>query len=294
MRLNKQIIIFMIICLCGFILTDKVFSADKDLVWGQVPPDSIPKKFAPGIVSTDDHEYACCFSLDGKEFYFSRMGESQQAIFVCKENKGQLSKAEVVSISGQDQIGYFESHITPDGKKLIFQSWRPLPEGVAGSPPDYWYCEKSDHGWSEPKYFGTPFKPRTNMYCSVSNNGTIYSALMMEGTIVKSELVKGNYEEFKKLDSPINTEFSEQYPSIAPDESYLIFNSERPVTGTSSKLFISFKDSDGNWGEPKMIPTGYEPSNMGVISRDGKYLFFTHYGDIYWVSTSILDKLKSD
>jgi len=281
-----------IICAVCVIAATPRCSAAKDLVWGQEPPDSIPKIFAPDVVSTSDHEYACCFSLDGESFYFSRNGETQQAVFVLRNKDGKLSKPELASFSGKGQFGDFEPHITPDGKKLIYQSWRPLPAGVEGSPPDIWYCQWTDQGWGDPQHFGPPFKPQTYMYSSVSDDGTVYSALMMEGTIVKSELRDGRYTEFVKLGKPINTKYSEQYPSVAPDGSYLIFNSDRPVSGPSSKLFVSFRKSDGSWGEPKMIPTGYEPSNMGVISRDGRYLFFTHYGEIYWVSTDIFEKLR--
>jgi Tol biopolymer transport system component len=292
MRSYRQTVILAIICVGGLLSAARGYSADKDPVWGQVPPDSIPKKFAPGIVSTEDHEYACTFSLDGKTMYFSRNAETQQAIFVVEDKNGRLSEPVVAPWSGQ--VGDFEPHVSPDGEKLIFQSWRPLPAGVEGSPPDIWYCQKKDQGWGEPQHFGSPFKPRTYMYSSVSRSGTIYSAVMMEGTIVKSELRDGKHAEFEALSSPINTEHSEQYPSVAPDESYLIFNSERPLSGTSTNLFVSFKGSDGSWGEPQMIPTGFAPSNMGVVSRDGQYLFFTHYGDIYWVSTSILEKLKPE
>ncbi len=28
------------------------------------------------------------------------------------------------------------------------------------------------------------------------------------------------------------------------------------------------------------------------VSRDGKYLFFTRDGDIYWVSAAIIDRLR--
>ena len=39
---------------------------------GQKPPGMTPEIFAPGIVSTESHEFSCCFSTDGNEFYFTR------------------------------------------------------------------------------------------------------------------------------------------------------------------------------------------------------------------------------
>ena len=39
---------------------------------GQAPPGNSPVVFAPGLVSTEEHEFSCTFSPDGTEFYFAR------------------------------------------------------------------------------------------------------------------------------------------------------------------------------------------------------------------------------
>ena len=42
---------------------------------GQKPPGITPQVFAPGIVSTETYnETGCTFSIEGKEFYFTRSG----------------------------------------------------------------------------------------------------------------------------------------------------------------------------------------------------------------------------
>ena len=40
---------------------------------GQTLPGIKPEIFAPGIISTESHEFSCSFSPDGKEFYFNRI-----------------------------------------------------------------------------------------------------------------------------------------------------------------------------------------------------------------------------
>jgi Tol biopolymer transport system component len=82
------------------------------------------------------------------------------------------------------------------------------------------------------------------------------------------------------------------HPYVAPDGSYLIFASKRPVENITSELFISFKNADGSWGEPKAIDLGMQ-AGCPMVSPDGKYLFFTAgergKSDIYWVDASILN-----
>ena len=37
-------------------------------LWQKLP-GMTPEIFAPGIISTEKHEFLCCFSPDGNEFY---------------------------------------------------------------------------------------------------------------------------------------------------------------------------------------------------------------------------------
>ena len=96
----------------------------------------------------------------------------------------------------------------------------------------------------------------------------------------------------------------EEGPYIAPDESFLIFESQRPECNLG--LYIAFKLDDGHWS----IPVNMGPEiNSGKgerfarLSPDGKYLFFgsfrnvsadKHGADIYWIDAKIIDKLKND
>jgi len=102
----------------------------------------------------------------------------------------------------------------------------------------------------------------------------------------------------------INLPLSWNYsPFIAPDESYLIFSSNRPGSlDDHGDLYISFHDiSTDTWSEPvnmgRPINTRGQESSPG-LSPDGKYLFFTgpnagHQADVFWVSAGIIDRLKA-
>ena len=275
---------------------------------GQKPPGTSPQVFAPGIVSTDAHEFSVSFTPDGKEFYFTRRETPQSStlIMVSKYVDGVWTLPTPAPFNtppgGRTDGISFEPMVTPDGKRLYFSSDRPFPgqPGLEGPPMlNIWYVEREGDRWSEPKFPGLPFNPMKTMFISMTTAGTIYttdiSAGMARNRIVISRLKDGAYQQLEDPGALINAGPINNYPFIAPDESDLIFNRRTAPAGQAS-LLISFRSPDGKWGEPRPIDLGLLNAGQGVISPDGKYLFFTAgergKGDIYWVEASLLNKMK--
>lgn len=274
---------------------------------GQKPPGTTPQVFAPGFVSTESHEFSCSFTPDGKEFYFTRREslQSPTRIMVTKCVDGIWTRPEPASFNDTSGIRpgsgmSFEAVVTPDGRRLYFSSDRPLPgQAEPGGMPmlNIWYVERDGDLWGQPKAPGAPFNPMKTMLISMTKTGTIYmadiSAGMAANRIAVVRLKDGDYQQLEDLGAPINVGPINNYPHIAPDESYLIFN-RRETPGGAGVLFISFRGSDGKWGEPRRIDLGPLNAGQGMISPDGKYLFFTAgerlKGDIYWVEASFLKK----
>ena len=103
----------------------------------------------------------------------------------------------------------------------------------------------------------------------------------------------------ENLGRRINTESREYDPFIAPDESYLIFASERPGGLGAADLYISFREAGGAWGDPKNMGTAVNSSAADytpMLSPDGKYLFFTSsrqaQDDIYWIDARVIDTFR--
>lgn len=265
---------------------------------GQKPPGMTPELFAQGIVSTELHEFSCCFSPDGNEFYFSRRHPqlNYPVLMFSKAVDGVWTKPEI-ALFVEEQFS-FEPWITPDNKRLYFQSGKPIA-GQAGPPMNVLYVEREKDGWSEVKNPGAPFNPAKAMHISSTLDGTIYTTdiSMGPGTeclgIIKN--VNGEYKTLKKLDAPLNTEKLSQHPWIAPDESYIIYTVRRPGQKVVGVLYYSQKKKDGSWSEPKEINLGMS-AGQPYITSDGKYLFFTNMtqntGDLYWVSTKIIEELR--
>ena len=101
----------------------------------------------------------------------------------------------------------------------------------------------------------------------------------------------------------VNTEYSEDDPFIASDESFLIFCSSRPGGYGSYDLYIAFRKKDGTWTKAKNM--GPEINTSGEEARpsitpDGKYFFFTRgdvnpdWRDIFWINAGFIETLKPD
>jgi len=249
---------------------------------GQQPPGSTPEVFAPGIVSTEHYELNGVFTPDMKEFYLIRDGgKYEKSTFVVFENKNNRWRERVIS----PRVG--QPFIAPDGKTMHLGRR---------------YKERTEAGWSEIKSLGSPFEDIRIMRLTASAAGTYYLDEAM-GIMRYSRLIDGKYEEPKALSAEINLGKFAAHPFIAPDESYLIWDSEKEEGHGSNDLYISFRQENGSWGAAinmgDKINTGAWEAAANV-TPDGKYLFFNrnmnpdNYEnvDIFWVDAQIIETLR--
>jgi Tol biopolymer transport system component len=144
---------------------------------------------------------------------------------------------------------------------------------------------------------------------TITSNGTLYFMAHLSGPlndagIFRAEFAGGTYGKPEALSQSINlAPFLNWTPFIAPDESYLIFSSNRndPSRDTGD-LYISRRLADGSWTDPVSLG---EPVNspsqerFPSVSRDGKYLFFTRWTpdydeDVFWVSATSIQALQGN
>lgn len=275
---------------------------------GQTPPGTTPTVFAPGIISTEHHEHSApTFSPDGHEVYWSVFlnGSTPQVILSMKEVHGRWSKPALAEFSGTFSDG--GPSIAPDGKRLFFDSNRPVGTGdTARSDPDIWMMEKSSGRWGEPTRIGTNVNsPSLEGSPSVSANGNLFflsdrNDTFGEHDIYYTQLDHGRYGRPVNLGSTINSKDYEDYPFIAEDERYLLFCGSGREDGLGlGDLYISFKQPDGEWGEPINLGDDINSrfdDRFPMVSPDNKYLFFVSdrsgNSDIYWVDASIIEELQ--
>ncbi|MFC2136013.1 TolB family protein [Bacteroidota bacterium] len=299
---------------------------------GQTPPGTTPEIFAPGIVSLGYHEHGITISPDGTEIFFVAASTdfSTHNIMFTKLSEGAWTVPDVAPFSGHYKD--ISPSFTPDGNRLYFASKRPLVEGGNDKRDfDIWFVDRDGDSWSEPVNAGSPINSEMNDGGpTFMQNGTmIFQSMRKQGSkgwdFYISYLKNGEYSEPEIIPAPVSTEFNEGAPFVAPDGSFLLFNSNRPQGGPIMSLFVSFKDENGNWLEPvnldrKVKSSLYHGDYGPVLSPDGKYLFFGSFrhletiepkfeghlynmkillgdpspgrGTIHWVDAEILRDLK--
>jgi ankyrin repeat protein len=268
---------------------------------GQEKPGLTPVMFAPGVVSTEKGELNSVFTPDGKEFYFAiQTGRMKWEIMVMKQENNRWSKPTVTSFSGQ--YSDVDPFISPDGKKLFYASNRPLEaNGEPKKDFDIWVVERIKDGWSQPWNPGSPINSEEEeFFPTVTTDGTMYFQSKRPGCggerdIYRSRPVNGKYEKVENVGDVINSEGFEGDAFISPDEDYMILSTDRPGRLGKGDLYISFRDKDDQWTPLKnmgeKINTEYV-ENCPILSPDGKFLFFTRNGDIYWVDAKVIQEFK--
>ena len=197
-----------------------------------------------------------------------------------------------------------------DGKHLYFSSDRKtaiVDTSVKGNR--IWKVERNNESWSVPMLFDTVVSRGGEYALSIAENGNLYFTFgphrSPDWNIFSSE--KNNDQYSKPVALNFNSSGYEDGPFIAPDESYIIFESQRPESIDGGlDLFICFKNRDGQWTRPKNMGAKINSAfseRFSKVSPDGKYLFFGSNRnqaekpagfDIFWIDAGIIDELKKD
>jgi hypothetical protein len=212
----------------------------------QKPPGMVAELFAPGIVSTRFYEHSApAFSPDGSVVLWTVMDSTYRGSLLEMQYKdGKWSKPARPAFADTTADDFYPS-FSPDGKKLFFSSRRKVPGYTKDGNIRIWGVDRNQNGWGTPVPFDTAVLKGQDYGHSVTSNGTIYFSSLMEGgtnfNIRKSEKVNGRHTQPVLLPYNINSVDYEDGPYIAPDESFLIFESQRPegINGYLGYIFHS-------------------------------------------------------
>lgn len=241
-----------------------------------------PQLFGPGVISTSDFEFNATFSPDGNTVYFSKSDPIFYHITIVLSHKknGHWTEPEVAPFSGiwKDT----DPFVAPDGKKLFFISTRPVDGGTTPRKDyDIWYVELTDANvWGPPKHLGSPINSdESEVYPSVTRDGTLYFCVSHTDRpgshIYRSVLINGKYGAPEML--PFSSKASDIDPTIAADESFIVFSSRDRGGLGQGDIYISFRTAEGNWSSPQNLgPKVNSPFHEIAtgLSPDNRTLYF--------------------
>jgi len=244
-------------------------------------------------VNTEFNEYFPCLTADNQTLLFTRLLHDassftgrQEDFFISTRTDGEWFPA--LNIGPPINTIYNEGAptLSADGNILIFtacESVNGYGEGRQGyGRCDLFISQRSGLSWSDPENAGVPVNSgnwesqpclaadgRSLYFVSNRNNDyDIWLALLDEN---------GNWNLPVRLGENINTTGYEGSVFIHPDNQTLYFSSDGHVGMGGMDIFISRKDSAGNWGVP--VNLGYpinthKDENSILISADGELAMF--------------------
>ncbi len=327
-----------LVTLLGISCADQsVFQVLKGPYFGQKPPGEKAELFAHDLLTGGNQEFQIIFSPDTEEFIYllstsaGRLLVEPKGVFgrymtmYSQMENGYWTEPTALTSNEGFRIGYCSFH--PQGKRLYF-NFRGHTNNKPEKPTSrIWYMDKIESGWSEAVEvdFGKDYNGPGTVYPSVASNGNLYFAQFhdrVHGYLFLSRFKDGKYFLPEKLSLNIN-DVGGNHPYIAPDESFIIYDSVRPgETYGTSDLYISFRGENGDWMEPQNLGEGINSpydERRAFLTFDQKYLFFVSdrinperpdrpltitelqkltnvrqngYQHLYWVDAKIISKLR--
>ena len=193
-------------------------------------------------------------------------------LFVKEKNLGN---------SINDNNSEFNPVVSDDEKQIIFSKSEAFYDAILYS------AKNPDGTWTSPINMNEIFKVDKDLYpTSISKDGKtlyLYSSADYDGIIYSSTRENGTWGPLVKLNDNINTKYWESHATISHDNKKLYFTSNRKGFFGGLDIFVSNRDSTGDWGPAVNLgPTINTPYNeeSPFLSKDDKTLFFSSRGHL--------------
>jgi Tol biopolymer transport system component len=268
------------------------------------PPGTKAEIFAQGIVTYSSFNHASpTISPDCKEIYWP--SKDRENILVSKLNNGKWSDPVVFSVLNGLKADC--PVISPDGKRMLFNSRYPIDENDLNPSEKVWFIERMGDEWSIAKPLCLEINS-DHLHWQVSTDlqGNVYFGSERSGSkgkddIFVSRYIDGRYSHPVSMSDSINTELHESTPFIAPDGQYIIFSRTVKTSGYGQNdLFISFNKKDKGWTKAQSLGSQINTElseGCPYISPDGQYLFFLRVAqglsEIYWIRTKHIECFRN-
>lgn len=222
--------------------------------FGQPLPGTTPALLGPGSLSTGAHDLAARFAPDLQICDVMRSGPDWHTAIVRFRREGAgWKEAGLAPIPFPGPVSY--PCVSPDGQTLVF-------DGAEGGAPDLWKSKRRGEGWDAPVRLGPDVNsPAVEMHASLAASGTLYFSSNRPGGHGGFDLYRcvrrgDGYGPAENLGPAVNSGDFDAHPWVAPDESFLLFDSRRPGGQGGNDLYVSFRQADGTWTPAQNLGPG--------------------------------------
>jgi hypothetical protein len=162
----------------------------------------------------------------------------------------------------------YEASLSPDGQWMLFNSWRPMPDGTESTKNNLWLSRRTPQGWSSPVYLSEINRPNSEeSYAAIGPDGLV--VFLGEGASDQHGVDYNLYQTRITGDrataptpfAPAATAAGESDPFMARDGSYLIFTrwDRAQEWGSAVDLYITFREGAG-WTTPIALTEINDPA----------------------------------
>jgi hypothetical protein len=269
---------------------------------GQGTPGSESTDFCPEILGTEQRVAGITFSPEGDEAFFTMNTSVDSAKLMWMQMvDGVWTKPQPAPFNSA-QIDN-DICMSPDGLRLCWRSWRPLPGSTAPEErPSLWATDRTADGWSDPFPIECGGETQLAWYPSIAGSGTLYFSARKspdEYCVYRARRTANTYETREPILCGME---SGGDLCIAPDESFLVVTCfSHPHFQGVGKLHVSFRTPAGEWTPLQDIGPSINTELVEycpTISADGRRLFFCRldreakHARTYWVDAGVIERLR--
>jgi L-ascorbate metabolism protein UlaG (beta-lactamase superfamily) len=244
---------------------------------------------APGVLS-EGQVYRGAFTADGGTlFFFKKTGEGETfRIFTSRRTPDGWSTPMVLDLGGAQSDLY--PAISPDGRRLVFSSYRPVPGHASAKPNAHlWMAERRDDGWGPPVFVAEASTlDHYHSWVEFGFDGALYFRRTTPDWST-NETMRATWNG-RAFSAPAPYADVERWKGWRPEvrvaggapgpDGRLVFldvATTNPRTGRgASDIWVSVRRGDG-WTDPAPLGAGVNADGFDVfpfLSPDGRDLYF--------------------
>ena len=171
--------------------------------------------------------------------------------------------------------GFLGPALSVDGQTMTFEKYN--------DARTCWQSKRTGTGWSTPALCTEVPDPKDKHYLRDTSSGRIYAssrgALNGIGQMDISTYLKTDAASAcQSLGRPLNSPGNEGDFYVAKDEAFIVFGSPHRGGVGGGDLFISFRERDGSWSDPKNLGATINTPGFEFgpyVTDDKRYLFFS-------------------